>query len=168
MAHESLVDNMLNEMNQNNPEHVLSYNPNGGMGGQFAQSPVQPQHDVRMGEVQYVPQELNQAPTVQNDMAQNMAGERMVPPEMEEEMVMEAPDLATYGMEEEEGMIDGLLNQAKGPLLVAFLAFLISLPQVSGVVRTFVARFTTNSLYVNLVLAVLVGVAFYGVTKFLL
>lgn len=167
----NLVDNMLDEINQNNPDHVLSYNPgmqqNGAMMGgpqhqpQYAHSPVQPQRQVRMGEVQYIPPDQQQAPTMQNGMAYNMANEHMV----DEDGAMEAPDLSSYGMEEDGGMMNNVFNEAKAPLIVVVLAFLMSLPQVSGMVRNLVARFTTNPLYVNVLLAALMGVAFYVVMK---
>lgn len=192
----NLVDNMISEMNQNNSPQVLGYNPNppmqGGGGGQMGaptgappqqmqqmqqpmmgQQPMPPQYapqeqGARMGEVQYNPPSQQQAPTVQNNMHANMQGEQMVPEDEDQHMMMDAPDLSSYGMDEEEGgMMDGLLEQSKGPLIVVALAFLMSLPQVSGMVRNLVARFTTNPMYVNVMMAVLMGVAFYLVNMVL-
>jgi hypothetical protein len=50
---------------------------------------------------------------------------------------------------------------------VVALAFLMSLPQVSGMVRNLVARFTTNPMYVNVLMAVLMGASFYLVNTVL-
>lgn len=167
---DNIVNSVLDEMERNNPQ--LQYGggmpPQGGGGEEFAYSPVQPQQQVRMGEVMYDPRNTgNQAPTMQNNMAQNMASEPMVAPG-EEDMAMEAPDLTNYGMEEETGgLVDMLLGEVKGPLMVAVLVFVMSLPQVSSVIRNFVAGFTTNALYMNVVLALMVGVAYYSLNKVL-
>jgi len=182
----NLVDNMISEMNQNNSPQVLSYNPSPNMQGggapmgaptgapmpqqqmqqpMMGQQPMPPQYSpeggARMGEVQYIPPSQQQAHTVQNNMQANMQGEQMVPTSDDQHMMMDAPDLSSYGMDEEEtGMMEGILDQSKGPLIVVALAFLMSLPQVSGMVRNLVARFTTNPMYVNVMMAVLMGVAF--------
>jgi hypothetical protein len=187
---DNLVDNMISEMNANNSPHVLNYNPSsmgagqpmgtpqlshapqmmmgGGQqqmmapGPQYGYNPVQPNQQVQMGEVQYIPQSQQQAPTMQNGMEANMDGEEMAPSDEDEQMMMDAPDLSNYGMEDDgAGFMDNLINQSKGPLIVVVLAFLMSMPQVSGAVRNFVARFTTNPMYVNVALALLMGAIFY-------
>jgi hypothetical protein len=185
----NLVDNMISEMNQNNSPDVLNYSPQMGQGAPMGQAPPQqmmmqappqqpaqyapgqmpPQQQVRMGEVQYVPPSQQQAPTMQTNMQANMEGESMVPPEDDDQqMMMDAPDLSNYGMEEDNtGMVGNLIDQSKGPLIVVALAFLMSLPQVSGMVRNLVARFTTNPMYVNVLMAVLMGAAFYLVNTVL-
>jgi hypothetical protein len=91
-----------------------------------------------------------------------MEEEEMAPSEEDAQMMMDAPDLSTYGMEEGTGgMMDKIINQSKAPLVVIVLVFLMTMPQVTGQVRNFVARFTTNPMYVNVALAVAVGIAFY-------
>lgn len=166
---DNIVNSVLDEMERNNPQ--LQYGGGGQMppqgGEEYSYSPVQPQHQVQMGEVMYDPRAGNHAPTMQNNMAQNMASEPMVAPG-DEDMAMEAPDLSNYGMEDEDGGIaDMLLGEVKGPLLVAVLVFAMSLPQVSSPIRNFLAGFTTNALYMNLALAVLVGVIYYVLNKVL-
>lgn len=185
---DNLVDNMLNEMNANNTANVLSYQPGGMSGGgghmgapmggpmggpqygqqygpQYGYNPQQPMSEMRMGEVDYIPNSQQQAPTVQNNMEENMEDEDMAPTEEDAQMMMDAPDLSTYGMEEGNGgMMDKIINQSKAPLVVIVLVFLMTMPQVSGAVRNFVARFTTNPMYVNVALAIAVGVAFYMIS----
>lgn len=153
----NLVDNMMNEMNLNNSPEVLNFDPSGQMHSmQQQQQPPQQMMDpqVQMGEVHYNPPMGGQA---------QMAAPTHQQPD-EQQMMMDAPDLSNYGMEEEgSGVFDSVLEHLKGPLIVMILAFLMSLPQVSGSVRTFVARFTTNPLYVNVLMAVVMGLVYKAV-----
>ena len=181
---DNLVDNMISEMNANNSPRGLNYHPSmgGGQpvgvpqysqgpsmggGGQMMGQPPQysynPAQQVQMGEVQYIPPSQQQAPTMQHNMEESMGEEEMAPSDEDAQMMMDAPDLSNYGMEEEgAGFMDNLISQSKGPLIVVVLAFLMSMPQVSGAVRNFVARFTTNPMYVNVALALLMGAVFYA------
>jgi len=177
---DNLVNNVLDEMERNNPQ--LNYssggegNPSmqGGGGGEpgYGYSPVQPQQQVRMGEVMYDnnsgQQQQQHAPTMQNNMQNNMSSEPMVDPRDDGGESMEAPDLSNYGMEDDEGgMVDQLMGEMKGPILVAVLVFIMSLPQVNSVVRNFVAGFTINTMYINAAMALSVGVAYFLLMKFL-
>ena len=162
----SLVDTMMQQMDQQNAPSELNYQPE--MMYQ-QQSPIQPQSQVRMGEVNYLPPEYMQAPTMQQGVGmQAMMGQPMeaASPETPE---MEAPDLSKYGMEEEEAgsWMDQLMTEARAPLIVIALAFLMSLPQVNALVRNGLARITTNTLYLNVIMAFLIGGAFYLANKFL-
>lgn len=182
----NLVDNMIQDMQSNNTPETLSYQPQMG-GGQPQMGGGQPQMmggahtqygmpgQVQMGEVQYIPPEQQQAMTVPNQMQQNMSGESMIPPDLDQsiqggvdEAVMDGPDLSTYGMDEgHDGMMDQLMDEAKGPLIVVALAFAMSLPQVNGILRGLLSRVTTNPLYMNIAMAIILGLVFYFIKKFL-
>lgn len=170
----NLVDNMLQDIQRNNSPEVLNYQPS--MGGQ--QPPMygggaemgMPPQQVQMGEVQYIPPEQQQAPMVQNNMMETMAGERMIPDDMVvEDAAMDAPDLSTYGMDEDttDGMFDKLMGELKGPLIVIALAFVMSLPQVNAILRNILARVTTNPMYMNIAMAIILGLVFWLVMKLL-
>ena len=165
----NLVNSVMEEMEMNNSANDLNYQPQmqqggGGMmqgggpmmqqGGMMPQSPVQEQQYMNnVGEVNYVPQSQMQAPTMSASP---------------ETMDMEAPDLSVYGMEEEEtGWTDRLLNEVKAPLIVAVLAFVMTLPQVSGMIRTLFSKVTTNDTLIGLGAAVLMAVLFFIAMKFL-
>lgn len=183
----NLVDSMISDMQRNNSPDVLNYQPQMGggmppqMGGpgmdprmmqQGGMSPINQQGQVRMGEVQYIPPEQQQAPTMQNGMMENMAGEPMIPDDMvPEEAAMDAPDLTNYGMDDDDtgsgGMVDKLFNEAKGPLIVVALAFVMSLPQVNSMIRNLLSRVTTNPMYINVAMALLLGLVFFVIMKFI-
>lgn len=174
----NLIDSVMQEMDASNSQQDLNYAP--VMGGQqqqmqqqpgmmmqgypqqqmmppqhqqhpgMMQSPIQPQRQVPMGEVSYIPRDQMGTP------------QQMPPPEMD------APDLNTYGMEDEEqSIIDKVLTELKPPLIVAILAFIMSLPQVSGFVRQAISRVTTNSIFAAALISLLIAVLFYVINKFL-
>ena len=170
----NLVDSMLAEVHQSNPDHVLNYSPVNGQQmqpGMMQQgySPIQPDQHVRMGEVQYQNQGNqpmypqmpgNQPPP------QSLAQQEQFPDENDNDNVIDAPDLTSYGMDNgASSIMEQIITQAKGPLIVVVLAFVMSLPQVSGTVRSLVARFTTNSIYVNIALALIMGLVFFLINK---
>jgi len=171
----NLVDSVLNEMSQNNNEHVLNYSPiNDGpqqpqmqnqqmMMQQQGYNPIQQDRQVRMGEVEYTGPNNQQFQSMPGNGPVRQSLEQMEEgPTEETDNVMDAPDLTSYGMENNAStMMENIINQAKGPLIVIALAFIMSLPQVSGTVRSFVARFTTNSIYVNISLALIMGILFF-------
>lgn len=170
----NLVDNMLQDMQRNNSPDVLNYQPSMGGNNQYNQDlpmrmpnqGMSPQ--VQMGEVDYIPREQQYAPTMQNNMMSNMANEHMIPDDMED-AAMDAPDLANYGMEEEESnnMFDRLFAEGRGPLIVVALAFAMSLPQVNVILRNLLSRLTPNPMYMNIAMAVILGIAFWVINKFL-
>jgi len=164
----SLVDSMMVEMEQNNTPGEMDYQPG------LIQSPIQQESQVRMGPVQYQPEQsgMMQHPTMQNpggmQMAQQMAmsGQGTMSPETPD---LEAPDLSKYGMDDEEeaGWLDTIVNEIKAPGIVIILAFLMTVPQINTVVRDGLSRLTENTLYINIMQAILIGVAFYGAMKLL-
>ena len=157
----NLVDSMMEEMEMNNSPSDINYQPN------LAQSPIQPQQQMRMGEVNYMPHDQMQAPTMQSGVGMQAMGQPMGPesPDMAD---MEAPDLSVYGMEEESGnWTDTMFMEAKAPLIVIALAFAMSLPQISTLVRNGLAQVTTNMLYINILQSVIIGVLFYVTMKLL-
>lgn len=167
----NIVDSMMMEMEQNNSQLDMNYQP------EMMASPIQHQQQVRMGEVQYMPQQQmpQQIPTMQQQMnpaqleQMMMMQQQMMQAESPETPDMEAPDLSKYGMEEEDehGWFDMLIDEAKAPMIVVILAFLMSMPQVNATVRNGLSRFTMNTFYINIIQSLLIGLAFYLATKFL-
>lgn len=168
----NLVDSMLEEMNKNNSDNVLNYAPVNGqpmhqpmMQQSQGYNPIQPERQVRMGEVRYAPPDQQMPPQMQQGPMQPQL-QQIQQQEEDNDAVMDAPDLTTYGMEEgSPSTFNNIINMSKIPLLVAALAFVMSLPQVNGMVRSFVARFTTNSIYVNVAIALIMGLAFFLITQ---
>lgn len=178
----NLIDSVMQEMDASNNQQDLNYSPmmmgqqqQGMMPGYSPQphpqqmmgnhpgmmpSPIQPQRQVHTGEVSYMPRDQMGTP-------QHMP-QHMPQAESPDTPDMEAPDLNVYGMEDEEqSMVDKVLTEIKPPLIVAILAFIMSLPQVSGFVRQAISKVTTNSIYAAALVSVLIGVLFYVINKFL-
>lgn len=81
---------------------------------------------------------------------------------------MTVPDLRSFGQEEtENGWMDDMFGEIKGPLIIVALAFAMSLPQVNAVIRNVIVRFTTNPMYMNMSMAILLGALFYIVKRLL-
>lgn len=176
---DNLVDTMMEEMTMNNSAMDMGYQPH-----MSQPSPVQSHGDVRMGDVQYVPPDMEMGgmgQMQQYPMHQPIAGQ---PPMQAQQAPMsqappqayvmgeedEAPDFNSYGMEEESGLgsLFGFnFGDLKDPLIVVALAVILSLPQVQRLVRNTLARFVQNPLYINILQAVILGVGFYLVRTFL-
>jgi len=162
---DNLVDSMLQEMQANNSPADMNYAPN--MSGQGAgASPVMQSHGSPPGM-----ENMGYDMPPQDPRMQDMGGMD------EDEMEMaygrgEVPDMDTYGMggpESEEAPRGGsmmsmpmdLLNSFKDPMMVIILAVILSLPQVNGPIRATLSQFVGNPLYVNVLMAVLLGLVFY-------
>jgi len=160
---DNLVDSMLEEMQMNNNPADISYAP--AMGGQQSfqgAPPIQPQGQPNGGAPGYDPQMQQMPPQMTSSQAQMdmYQGE-----EPDEDMMVqggEAPDMGNYGMNEESTWVPkGLVDGFKDPIMVIILAVILSLPQVNRLIRGTLNQFVGNPLYVNILMAVMLGLAFY-------
>lgn len=159
---DNLVDSMLQEMQANNSPADINYAPNMSQG---------------MGQGAPVMQPHGAPPGMENmgyDMPPQGHDPRMYEDDEEMEMAHgrgDVPDMDTYGMgpEGDEAPRGGsmmsmpmdLLQSFKDPLMVIILAVVLSLPQVNGPLRATLSQFVGNPLYVNILMAVLLGLVFY-------
>jgi len=172
-----LVDNVLQDMQQNNSAEVLRYQPNfdePNSGGRRMPS------DVQMADYDYDDAPSRQAPMPQR--GQQMRAMRQVPeeqyaPDFDEmsdserntisQEELRVPDLSKYGQNESDGWFDDLFGELKGPMIIVVLAFAMSLPQINAVFRNLIVRFTTNPMYMNLSMAIILGAMFWVARRFL-
>lgn len=173
----NLVDSMMQELEMNNSQQDMNYAPDPSMMHPQlqSQSQLQPQMNQMMNQsqqpmymnnVNYYPTDQIQAPTMQPkyNMDQTITTQS---PEMSE---MDAPNLENYGMEDEESTLnwlDFILNEAKAPLIVMALAFVMSMPQINILFTNTLSKFTNNMLYMNLIRSLLIAVVFYVIIKLL-
>jgi hypothetical protein len=163
---DNLVDSMLEEMHMNNNPADISYAP--AMGGQqgYGQGapPIQPQGHLNGGAPGYDPQMQQMPPQMTSSQAQ-MDMYQDGEPDDDEMMVHqggEVPDMGSYGMNEESTWVPkGLVDSFKDPIMVIILAVLLSLPQVNRLIRGTLSQFVGNPMYVNILMAVMLGLAFY-------
>lgn len=134
-------------------------------------------HKQVVNDVQFVQPQYNPNPQMMPDPMMAAAARGGGEEQPEEEMVtespevpdLEAPDMTNYGMEEEseKSWLDYIVAEAKAPLVVIILAFIMTVPQVNSLVRNTLGRLTGNMLYINILQALLIGLIFYGVMKLL-
>lgn len=150
--------------------------PQGGMGPGMGQR-MPP--EMQMGEYDYDDQQMAQMPR----RGQQMQAMREIPMEQyapdfdqmsdgERDQIaheeMSVPDLRGYGQDDVEGgWMDEMMGEMKGPLIIIALAFAMSLPQLNAVIRNVIVKFTTNPMYMNASMAILLG-ALYWLAKKLL
>lgn len=164
---DNLVDSMLEEMQMNNNPADMNYAP--AMGGQqpgYGQGapPIQPQGHLNGGAPGYDPRMQQQMPPQMTSQQAQMAMYQGEEPQDDGEMMMEAPDMGEYGMNDDSGSAwvpKGLVDGFKDPIMVIILAVLLSLPQVNRLIRGTLNQFVGNPMYVNILMAVMLGLAFY-------
>jgi hypothetical protein len=150
------------EMQQNNSPDDMNYRP------EMMMMQQQPQM-MDYSQQQQMPMQMPRMPQMPPQMAPPQMQPQMVEQDMQEMPDLDEPDLSKYGMEAEGsgGFMDNLFEELKAPVIVVILAFLMGQPQVNGVIRTNLNRFTMNNLYISIIMALIIGVVFYAIMKFL-
>lgn len=70
--------------------------------------------------------------------------------------------MANYGMAQEKGVVDWVIDSVKGPLIVAIIVFILSLPVVSSSINRFLpAVILTNTYYTVGVTSLLAGLSYF-------
>lgn len=70
--------------------------------------------------------------------------------------------MANYGMVQEKGVVDWVIDSVKGPLIVAIIVFILSLPVVSSSINRFLpAVILTNTYYTVGVTSLLAGLSYF-------
>jgi hypothetical protein len=162
---DNLVDSMLQEMQANNSPADMNYAPNMSQGP----GPVMQGHSApSMGNVGY------SMPPNDGGMYDSQMEGQMMDDEMDHghgHSRGDVPDMDTYGMGHDGGEASSggsmmsmpldLVQGFKDPVIVIILAIILSLPQVNSMIRSTLSQFVGNPLYVNIMMAVLLGLVFY-------
>lgn len=69
---------------------------------------------------------------------------------------------ASYGMTQEKGVVDWVIDSVKGPIIVAIIVFILSLPVVTSTINRFLpAMILTNTYYTVGVTSLLAGLCYF-------
>lgn len=170
----SLVADLVNEMQQPNMGGMQYPPQQQMMGGMYPQQPMEmPQQQQMMQQGGVAP--IMQDPSIQGGYPVAM-GEDMVDEYDEEEMMEQQPrgamppmDMTQFGMAEEgeKSWIDSIMEGLRDPVIVAALFVILSLPQVNRTLIQLLPAIGNNLYYTLGFKAVVLAVVYFLIRFFL-
>lgn len=187
MSNKDYLDTIYNALENDNSDTTLNYNPEMVYNNETHQmQPMQPQMQPQMQPIQpqmqppmqtmqqmqpmqpmqpQMQQPMEQMQSMQSDDNEQQGGYNNINDEQ-----IDGVDIGTYGMDDDtdkSSILNIIINEIKIPVMGFILYFIFSIPQISNPLKNFLYGYLTNSLYVNIIFALLFGILFYVGSKFL-